>query len=261
MSAGNETGRLGEAEYAELVARVHETVAGTVPPGASVLVVSKGDAALLEMPGLLGAHFPQDGSGEYAGHHPHDSAAAIAELERLRRHGAEYLVVPASACWWLDFYADFAGHLVTHGEVLADVPEACLIYGLRRLGERGAGVAGNEKPVASVDQLRDYLENLISTDSSVVVLDAADGGAASLAPLHTVQLPLEAVGDEGEDLLPTLTRFAEAGANYLVVPRAADEWLDRHTGAVTEMEASCRRVADQRHLCRVFELDGLREDG
>src|SRR6185295_3885890 len=43
---------LGEAEYAELVGRIHSTVAGSVPPGASVLVVSKGDAALLAMPGL-----------------------------------------------------------------------------------------------------------------------------------------------------------------------------------------------------------------
>src|SRR4029077_5266263 len=64
--------RLSALEYAELVARVQQTVAENVPPGASLLVVSKGDAGLLEMPGLKVAHFPQDGAGGYAGHHPRD---------------------------------------------------------------------------------------------------------------------------------------------------------------------------------------------
>ncbi len=64
-------------------------------------------------PACAAAHFPQDASGGYAGHHPHDSATAIAELEELRRRGAEYLVLPATARWWLDFYgglADAPGH-------------------------------------------------------------------------------------------------------------------------------------------------------
>jgi hypothetical protein len=50
MTAGNGAAPLGEAEYAELVERIHAAVAASVPPGASVLVLSKGDAALLAMP-------------------------------------------------------------------------------------------------------------------------------------------------------------------------------------------------------------------
>lgn len=260
MTAGNGTAPLGEAEYAELVGRIHSTVASTVPPGATVLVLSKGDAALLEMPGLSAAHFPQDQAGEYAGHHPRDSAAATAELERLRRHGAEYLVIPATARWWLDFYEGFAGHLANHGEVVADQPGACLIYGLGRLGNEAAGVPALEKPAASADQLRDYLERLISIDSSVVLLDATEGAAAALAPLRALPLAPEGLGAEGgEDLLAALRHRAEAGASYLVVPRASDEWLESHAGQANELEAACRKIADQRHLCRVFELEGLRE--
>jgi hypothetical protein len=254
--------RLGETEYAELVARVRAAVAGTIPPGASVLVVSKGDAALLRMPGCSAGHFPQDGAGEYAGHHPHDSAAAIGELERLRRLGAEYLVLPATARWWLDFYEGFAAHLASHGEVLADVPDACLVYGLGARAGNGADVAMSERPVASVDQVREFLENLISTDSRVVVLDAAEGTAAALAPLVAVQLfPEEVEAHDDEGLLGALGQLAERGAEYLVVPRGADEWLDGPTGPGAELEESCRRVADQRHLCRVFELAGMREAG
>ena len=258
--SGNGAAPLGEAEYAELVGRVHSTVAGSVPPGATVLVVSKGDAALLAMPGLNAAHFPQDQAGEYAGHHPRDSAAATAELERLRRHGAEYLVVPATARWWLDFYEDFAAHLANHAEIVADLPDACLIYGLGRLGDDAAGLPAITKPAASADQLRDYLEKLISTDSSVVLLDATEGAVAALAPLRALPLAPKELGAEGgEGLLAALRHRAEAGADYLVVPRTADEWLEGQAEAATELEAACRKIADQRHLCRVFELVGLRE--
>ena len=97
-----------------------------MPPGSSLLVVSKGDAALLELPGLTAAHFPQDGAGGYAGHHPLDSATAIAELEALRRGGAEYLVIPATARWWLDYYDGLARHLANHGEVVTDQAD-CLL--------------------------------------------------------------------------------------------------------------------------------------
>ncbi|HWO84207.1 MAG TPA: hypothetical protein VNM38_10530, partial [Solirubrobacterales bacterium] len=112
-------GRLSQGEYAELVSRVQASVAEHVPPGSSVLVVSKGDGSLVELPGVTAAHFPQDSNGGYAGHHPHDSAAATAQLEELRRRGAEYLVLPASSRWWLDFYGEFAAHLASHGELVA----------------------------------------------------------------------------------------------------------------------------------------------
>jgi hypothetical protein len=259
--SGNGAAPLGEAEYAELVGRIHSTVAESLPPGATVLIVSKGDAALLSMPGLDTAHFPQDQAGEYAGHHPRDSAAAIAELESLRRLGAEYLVIPVTARWWLDFYDGLAAHLANHAEVVADLPDACLIYGLGRLGEAAAGLPTITKPTASADQLRDYLEKLISTDSGVVVLDATEGAVAALAPLRTLPLAPDQVDAEaGGDLLAALRHRAEAGADYLVIPRAADEWLEDHAAAASELEAACRKIADQRHLCRVFELVGLREE-
>ena len=94
----------------------------------------------------------------------------------------------------------------------------------------------------------------------MVLLDATDGAVASLAPLRALRLRSRGSGAEsGEGLLAALRDRAEAGADYLVVPRSADEWLDSHAGPAAEMEAACRKVADQRHLCRVFELEGLRE--
>jgi hypothetical protein len=82
-----------------------------IPAGATVLVVSKGDEALLRIQGCTGWHFPRADNGAYAGHHPADSAEAIAHLEALRTQGARYLVFPSTSLWWFDFYAGFREHL------------------------------------------------------------------------------------------------------------------------------------------------------
>lgn len=100
--------RLG---YRRLVERIRAEVAGTVPAGAAVLVVSRGDRELVDLDGLEGRHFPEDAAGGYLGHHPRDSDEAIVRLEAMRDGGAEYLVLPSSASWWLDHYSGFAEHL------------------------------------------------------------------------------------------------------------------------------------------------------
>jgi GT2 family glycosyltransferase len=100
--------RLG---YRRMVERVRATVARSVPSGSAVLVVSRGDRDLVDLDGLDGRHFPQDPGGRYLGHHPLDSADAVSHLETLREDGAEYLVLPATAYWWLEHYAGFASHL------------------------------------------------------------------------------------------------------------------------------------------------------
>jgi GT2 family glycosyltransferase len=118
--------RLG---YRRLVERVQAAVGETVPSGASVLVVSRGDRELVSLGDRAGAHFPQDPNGGYLGHHPRDSEEAVAHLEALRADGAQYLVLPASSYWWLDHYGDFAAHL--RGRYPVTELGACTIFGLR----------------------------------------------------------------------------------------------------------------------------------
>jgi hypothetical protein len=100
-----------------------------VPEGATVLVVSKGDDDLVEVEGRKAWHFPQLDDGTYSGHHPADDDEAIAELERLRERGAEYLVLPASSMWWLDHYQGFRRHLERYERNGGD-PAVALIYRL-----------------------------------------------------------------------------------------------------------------------------------
>jgi hypothetical protein len=122
--------------YTELLEKVRRQVEQSTPADGKAIVISKGDDRLLDLPGRQGWHFPQDETGSYAGHHPADSASAIAHLESLRRKGAQFLVVPATATWWLEFYADFRRHLEAKYPVLVCRPETCFIFDLRNRAKR-----------------------------------------------------------------------------------------------------------------------------
>ena len=122
-------------DYRQLVRRVQAIVGETVPAGANILVVSRGDEGLL-FEGFDAEHFPQGRDGAYAGYYPAGSDHAIAHLQQLIGAGAEFLVVPATAYWWLDYYAGLAKHLLVSGRVLHH-DEQCLIVDLQR-GQEGS---------------------------------------------------------------------------------------------------------------------------
>ncbi len=134
--------RRPNAWYRDLVERIREVVDRELPPDATVLVVSHGDDELLQ----LGAerrvwHFPQTEDGTYAGYHPADSAEAIAHFQALRERGAEYIVFPETALWWLDFYADFVDMLRRGYHETVWRAGTCVIFGLRNVRELVAEAA------------------------------------------------------------------------------------------------------------------------
>jgi GT2 family glycosyltransferase len=139
-----ELGRTGQDSpslaYQQLRSRIRELASNFLPKGATVLVISKGDSSLLELPGRKGWHFPQTDRGAYAGHHPADSAEAVSQLEALRHKGAEYLLIPETARWWLDHYSGLRQHLDARCTRLEVPEEACIIYRLDRVGTRGRPV-------------------------------------------------------------------------------------------------------------------------
>jgi hypothetical protein len=124
-----------QEQYEVLCRAVKHRVCSVLPSGASVLIVSKGDDSLLQIGDRRGNHFPQSKDGDYAGAYPGDSREALHHLEALRLRGADFLVFPSTAFWWLDHYREFARALDTnHERVWSD--EACLIYDVRWAGER-----------------------------------------------------------------------------------------------------------------------------
>ena len=116
--------------YRALVESVCAVVADRLPPDATVLVVSNGDEALLELEDRAGRHFPQIADGTYAGHHPADGREAVAHLESLRLAGAQYLVFPETTRWWLEYYTELRAHLDLHDTDPTLVPDVCAIYRL-----------------------------------------------------------------------------------------------------------------------------------
>jgi glycosyltransferase involved in cell wall biosynthesis len=116
-------------DYQQLVSHIRNVVRSVVPKGAHVLVVSKGDAELLKLPDQVAAHFPQSKTGGYAGHHPADSATALAQLETLRRDENCYLLIPSTAYWWLGHYVEFRRHLEDRYQRFWN-DDCCTIYDL-----------------------------------------------------------------------------------------------------------------------------------
>jgi hypothetical protein len=114
----------------QVIEEVQAFVAGTLPAGADVLIISRGDEEIVDLPGHRGGHFPQTGEGTYAGFHPADSSEAIAHLEELRRDGAQFLVVPATASWWLEHYRAFAEHLERRHARIAESEDHYVVFAL-----------------------------------------------------------------------------------------------------------------------------------
>jgi FkbM family methyltransferase len=141
--------------YEQLVRQLRDVVEATVPQRGTVLVVSKGDGKLLKLKRRQAWHFPQDGQGKYAGYSPADSAAAIAQLETLRRKGADFIVFPSTAFWWLEHYGEFRQHLLRHYQMMLHQKEICLIFDLRAPGGKQLHHVGEAISTSIEDQFTD----------------------------------------------------------------------------------------------------------
>ncbi|HZO60413.1 MAG TPA: radical SAM protein [Solirubrobacterales bacterium] len=118
-------------EYQELVERIKLIVRSSVPVDATVVVASKGDDQLLDLECGEAWHFPATPDGTWVGYNPPDAAWAIEQLELARARGADYLLLPATAFWWLEQYPEFAQHLLKRCPQIVD-DESCAIYTLAR---------------------------------------------------------------------------------------------------------------------------------
>lgn len=117
--------------YQELVKKIQERATNVLPKGSTVLVVSRGDEQLLNLTGCTGWHLPQDEKGAYLGYYPTDSTEAIQWLEQLRAKGGDFLLLPETLNWWLEYYAQFRCHLENKYRRFNPKDDSCIIYDLR----------------------------------------------------------------------------------------------------------------------------------
>jgi len=73
--------------------------------------------------------------GEYDSRRPKDSGAAIGCLEAVRARGAQYLLLPATAFWWLDDYKEFRKHVEARYPAIVRDEDTCIIFDLRELSQ------------------------------------------------------------------------------------------------------------------------------
>jgi GT2 family glycosyltransferase len=121
-------------EYERFRHRIRAVVEANVPCGATVLVATKGDDELIRCTGRDAWHFPQTETGDYAGHHPRDSSAAVHDLEALRARGAGFFLLPSTMFWWLDQYPGFKRHLADSFPNATINNEDCLLVSLHDRG-------------------------------------------------------------------------------------------------------------------------------
>jgi Sulfotransferase family len=120
-----------EASMREVFVQVQDVANDTLPGSATVLVVSRGDDRLCNLNGRDAWHFPRAADGRYGGYYPSNSDEAIGHLEVLRTKGAQFLLLPSTGFWWLDYYRGFTEYLEQHYSVVVD-HSACRIYSLGR---------------------------------------------------------------------------------------------------------------------------------
>jgi GT2 family glycosyltransferase len=138
----------GRQAYRQMTRRLRALIHAKVPRGRTVAVISKGDNHLIAFPGRQGWHFPRDERGGYAGYYPASGFAAVAHLEVLRARGADYLLLPSTAAWWLDSYPDFRAHLDARYRVVAQEEGTGTLYALA-ISEEGESAGSELGPVVS----------------------------------------------------------------------------------------------------------------
>lgn len=265
MSLAEVTGGLA---YEELAPRIAATVEEVTPPGAIVLVVSKGDEGLVRFESRGGWHFPRASTGQYAGHHPLDGPWAVEHLETLRAAGGAYLVLPSTYYWWFEHYPELERHLRSRYERLPSREEVCMVFRLLEL-PAAAPRAVPDLPLGEqrrrVPAIRGLLASLLPDEEVVLVLSEGDEQLLALErpAWHFPHdsggrhLPLEAgSGAQAASQLRTLSRD---GIRYLVVPATLLWLLSRRPVLAAYLERECRLVARRDRICVVYELrDGSR---
>ncbi len=126
---GNRVQKLAivDPEWEATMRAAAQRVRACVPRDAAVAAVDKHDPTLLHFANRRGWHFPD--RRLLPGGYPKDGGEAVEHLEALRSRGAEYLVLPGHALWWLEHYAALGEHLDRScRETWSD--ESCRIYQL-----------------------------------------------------------------------------------------------------------------------------------
>lgn len=238
-----------ERLYRDNVDRIRASVRAAVPDGARVLVISRGDDALLRVDGREVGHFPQSPTGLYAGHYPADGREAAVHLEDLRAAGAEYLVVPAEARWWLEHYPELTQALESGAERLPSDPDVALIFALGpRKGFATEDPCGEREAARTAPPVSSLLRALLPDRAGVLLIGpSAEAVEVDDRPCWRLSgEPVDSVIEEAE-------AACSAGARFVVLlhPDRPTEALD---GKLRRRFLDSMTPITTQRLAEVFEV-------
>jgi hypothetical protein len=262
--------------YRQMIQQLRGVVRDVIPAGATVAVVSRGDEELLQLDGRPAWHFPRSADGCYAGAYPADSDGAIGHLESLRLRGAEYLVFPDTAMWWLDHYREFANYLQSRYRVAARIDGVCRIFALRKSpaqqGGRpaaagqtpsglGTGGARGAEYCRLVERVRQVVADLVPHGATVAVVSRGDDDLLRLNGRRAGHFPQREDGvylgyhpADSAGAIAHLEALRARGVRYLVFPRTAFWWLEHYADFRRHLEQRYRVAVRDESTCVIFAL-------
>lgn len=244
--------------YPKLVERIREAVPAVLAAGSVVAVISRGDGALVQLPGLTAWHYPQNDSGLWAGFHPAAGRDALDRLEQLRRRGAEYLLVPAPSSWWLEFYGELRESLHATAEVVVSGPD----FALYRL-QRYVPVPISPQELSYRANVAGFVELagvLVPPGSTIAVVSRGDPSWLVLGGPTAQHFPASDdgtyMGHPANDAEAdrALAHAVARGTRYLAIPSAFGWWEEAYPTFCRNVRASHRCIADQAEVGALFEL-------
>jgi len=263
INHANGSKSLNPVRYQQLVTHIQDSVRISIPPDATVIVVSKGDEDLLKLDGRQGWHFPRTEDGRYAGYYPADSVQAIAHLERLRILGGEFLLFPKTALWWLDHYVEFRQYLESHYRIIAQEQDTCLIFELvepLKSSENPQDVNNHLRYSQIGGKVREIAASALPLDARVLVVTKGDDQLLNLNGRKAWHFAQAEDGTfaghrylDSNSAIGHLEAQRASGANFLVLPRTAYHWL-KHCHEFQLHLDSCYRRLWSDEYCVIYEL-------
>lgn len=248
-------------DYTSMVEGVRALVGRTVPPGAEVLVASRGDGDLVDLDAVTGRHFPSDDRGSWAGFHPAVGEAAHMLVEQ--RGAASHLVVPATSAWWFDTYPELVEHLAA-GVCLADDPELASVWQLPEPATPAALQVehpGTHEYRASVGHLRELVASLVEPGDTLLVISRGDPALVDHADVDARHFPCGSGGEyaghpaDDRSALDMLRDQCRAGARWLLIPCDADWWAEHYPGFWSAVHLDHRVVVRRRTAGTLIHLE------
>ena len=247
MSAANQ-----EREYRDLADRVRRLITASLPAGARVLVITRGDEQLLRLRGRDGQHFPQSPTGLYAGHHPTSGAEAVEELERLAERGAEYLAIPATGLWWLDHYPEFRDRLDRSGELVASEPGTGVVYSLARPLAVRTRTIDELEAERTAPQAAALVRTLLPDDTPIAIVGPS-AASVDLGERRCWRLGAPGPGVSADHIAERVAAALREGARYVVVVEDEDpaRCLDAR---LRQRVVGCLRPVFQQRFAQAYEV-------